>query len=107
MPPRKEARNRAPFILRTKVRWALLACLSIFTWVAFNFVTLSEYIEARNRRNHTRREVRSLEADYSRLVTQKQELETWGFAAEKALRERYKMVKPGENVLLLNDKPDE
>jgi len=100
--PRKPAPKRFSLIPHSKLRWGILASLAIVAWVAFNFVTLGEYVEARKRRNQTRGEVGTLEQNYAQLVTQKQELETWGFSAEKALRERYKMVNPGESLLLLD-----
>lgn len=89
-----------PFLL---LKWGFLAAGISALWLAVNYDRLEDYFEARARRSDARRTVQSMERQYSQLVHEKQELERWGFSAEKAIRERLKMARPGEHVIILEE----
>lgn len=82
-------------------RWLVAASVLLAAWLAFNYGTLKEFFEARHLRNENRRQVSQLEQRYFHLVQEKRELEQLGFPAEKALRERFKMIKPGEKLIII------
>lgn len=79
---------------------AFLACFA-GVWFAFNYSTLREYFEARRSRNGNKHDVQELERNFSALVKEKRQLEKWGFSAEKEIRERFKMIRPGEKIILI------
>lgn len=87
-----------PFLL---LKWGFVAAGISALWLAVNYDRLEDFFEARARRSEASRTVQSMERQYSQLVHEKHELERWGFSAEKAIRERLKMARPGENVIIL------
>lgn len=104
--PIKKYRSAEPVHLgfRLPLFWikSLAFCGILFgLWVAVNYQTLREFFQARQRRNETKLAVLDMERQYSSLEREKQALEAWGFPAEKAVRERFKMIRPGEKVILL------
>lgn len=93
-----------PFLL---LKWGFVAAAIASLWLAVNYDRLEDYFEARARRSEANRTVQSMERQYSQLVHEKHELERWGFSAEKAIRERLKMARPGEHVIILEAPPEE
>ena len=89
-----------PFLL---LKWGILGAVISALWLAVNYDRLEDYFEARARRSEASRTVQTMERQYSQLLHEKQELERWGFSAEKAIRERLKMARPGENVIILEE----
>ncbi len=70
-------------------------------WPVSNYPTLQEFYRARVLRNQNRHEVARLEAQYQSLLIEQGELEAWGFSAEKAIRERFRMALPGEKIIVI------
>lgn len=101
----KESAARGIFRPVVLIRWSVAAAALAVLWLVVNFPVLRDYFEARGRRNENKREVTQLERQLSGLEEEKRELDTWGFPAEKAVRERFKMIKPGEKVILLDETP--
>jgi hypothetical protein len=95
----------SPWLPRPLVwlKWGMLAAGVSVLWLALNYATLNEYFEARARRNEIKRTVQAMEQQYHTLQHERGELEMWGFAAEKAIRERLKMARPGEQVIIIDD----
>jgi hypothetical protein len=83
------------------LKWAFLGAAVSSLWLAFNYDRLKDYFEARVRRSDINRRVESMERQYSQLQQEKSELEKWGFSAEKVIRERFKMSRPGERVIII------
>lgn len=94
-------------------RWLSIGAVLLGIWLALNYTTLREFFEARHLRNDNRRQVSQLEQKYFQLVQEKRDLEQFGFPAEKAIRERFKMIRPGEKLMIIEtpdssaDKPAE
>lgn len=84
-------------------RWGLMGAGLAALWFAFNHETLQQYFEARVQRNENRREVGRLERQIADLEEEKRQLETFGFPAEKTIRERFKMARPGERIIILEE----
>ena len=84
-------------LLRVAVYVMAGAALMIF----FNFSTLQEYFRARERRDNYRESVAALQREYNQLLQEQAELKNNGFDKEKAIRERWLMVKPGEQILFI------
>lgn len=83
------------------LRWVFLAVGVAGLWLALNYEGLKDYFEARARRNEVRQTVETMDRQYSQLLQERHELEQWGFTAERAIRERLKMIRPGERVLMI------
>lgn len=71
-----------------------------------NYPTLQEYFQARQRRESYSESVAALKKEYSRLLREQAELKNGGFETEKTIRERLRMVKPGERILFIDPPAD-
>lgn len=89
------------------LKWIFLGVGVAGLWLALNYEGLKEYFEARARRNEVRQTVEAMDRQYSQLLQEKHELEQWGFTAERAIRERLKMIRPGERVLMIDTPANE
>lgn len=89
------------------LKWGLLASVAAGLWLAVNYERLQDYFETRARRGEAGRTVETMERQYSQLLQEKKELERWGFSAEKAIRERLKMARPGERIIMIEEPRDE
>lgn len=87
------------------IKWLAYSAILLAIWLGFNYSVLRDYFDARALRNENRRAVAELNRQVSSLLEEKAQLETWGFSAEKAIRERFKMIRPGEKVILLDPPP--
>lgn len=85
------------------VRWVVALGILAAIWIGLNYRTLSDYFVSRVHRNENKRAVLELDRQHSELMSEKQQLERWGFPAEKAIRERFKMGRPGERVILIEE----
>ena len=85
------------------VRWVVALGVLAAIWIGLNYRTLSDYFVSRVHRNENKRAVLTLDRRRSELMSEKQQLERWGFPAEKAIRERFKMGRPGERVMLIEE----
>ena len=72
-------------------------------WLALNANTVTDFLAARIQRNENKRSVIELERRFSELSDEKRALESLGFPTEKAIRERFKMIRPGERIIVLED----
>ncbi len=88
-------------------KWAFLGAAISSLWLAVNYDRLRDYFEARARRSDINRRVEAMERQYSQLQHEKSELEKWGFSAEKVIRERFKMSRPGEHVIIIEPPANE
>lgn len=70
-------------------------------WLILNYSTLQNYFAARERLQTYEREVSRLQDQQSRLIEERAQLQAGGFPAEKAIRERFHMVKPGEKIIFV------
>jgi hypothetical protein len=84
------------------LKWGLAGAAVAGLWLSLNYATLNEYFDARARRNEAKRTVHAMDQQYQQLQTERRELEMWGFTAEKAIRERLKMARPGEQVIIID-----
>ena len=75
-------------------------------WLALNANTVTDFLAARIQRNENKRSVIELERKSSELSDEKRALESWGFPTEKAIRERFKMIRPGERIIVLESPPE-
>lgn len=91
-----------PFVV---VKWTIYLVAPAALWAAHNYRTLEDYFDSRGEMRRNRAEVASLEQERDRLLAEKRKLDVGGFAAEKAVRERLMMVRPGEKVILLESEP--
>jgi hypothetical protein len=87
------------------LKWGIAGAGILALWLALNYGTLNAYFDARARRNEVKRTVQGMEEQFQELQNDQHELEMWGFAAEKAIRERLKMARPGERVIIIEPSP--
>jgi len=80
------------FSLRTAIFILLLAIV----WILYHVPELNHYLVVRDQRDAQRNKVEALEREISSLNTK---LQRGPYEDERALRERYKMVKPGERMI--------
>lgn len=83
------------------IPWALFFLLLAVAWLAVNYTTLQRYFAERERRNTYRETVVRLQQQQQQLQNEQAALQAGGFPAEKAIRERLMMVKPGEKILFI------
>lgn len=87
-----------PFAL---LRWVFYVSAAAVIWLLFDYPLLREYLDARQRRDEYKVLVRHETERRDNLKAEHDALREGGFPAEKAIRERQRMVKPGEKVLFL------
>jgi cell division protein FtsB len=83
------------------LQWTAFVVICAVVWVVLNYSTLQEYFRERDRLEHYRESVTHLQKQQNQLVEERTALLAGGFPAEKAIRERLLMVKPGEHVLFI------
>lgn len=97
------ARLLRPFAWARRIVYVvILAAL----WLALNANAVTDFLAARIQRNENKRSVIELEREFSELSDEKRALESGGFPAEKAIRERFKMIRPGERIIVLESPPE-
>ncbi len=98
-----ESAARAKFlsIFFTLIQWAAGLAVAGAVWFAVNHPSLSAYRASQSLLNRNKAEVHQMEEEFARLGDEKHQLEVGGFSTEKAIRERFKMVKPGEKVIFI------
>ncbi|MCL5270313.1 MAG: septum formation initiator family protein [bacterium] len=84
------------------VKWAVYLLVVAAIWIYFNRATLQAYFAARERYNAYRAEVAAQEKQQARLNAELKALKAGGFPAEKAIRERLFMVRPGEKIIFVD-----
>jgi cell division protein FtsB len=93
-----------PFIL---VKWLAYLAVLFALWLAFNYDTLRDYFSSQTLMRQNQAEVAALESEHKRLNEENKQLEVGGFEAEKVIRERFKMVRPGERVIFIEEPKEE
>lgn len=83
----------------------VFATFFLALWAVFNHQALKDYFTATVHRDENARAVAELERRRAELQKEKQQLESWGFPAEKAIRERFMMALPGEQVIVIEEPP--
>lgn len=87
------------------IRWLAYLSIPMAAWLSLNYATLREYFAAQGRLAMHQRELTKLEERKRELAEQKRDLEKGGFAAEKAARETWHMIQPGEHVIYIEPEP--
>lgn len=83
------------------LRWSLFLTVLVAVWVMINYNDLRAWFVVRDRRDNELHEKARLEQERDRLLKEQAQLQAGGFSAEKAVRERFKMVRPGEKIILI------
>jgi cell division protein FtsB len=83
------------------IRWGIFLAGLVFVWGVINFHKIQAYFAAHERRNNHLEAVAELKKERDRLTREQTALEAGGFPAEKAIRERFIMVRPGEKILFV------
>ena len=83
----------------------VFASFFLALWAVFNHQALKDYFTATVHRDENARAVAELERRRAELQKEKEQLESWGFPAEKAIRERFMMALPGEKVIIIEEPP--
>ena len=93
------------FRSRRLFSFASLICLCIVlaSWLFFNRNNMRELFTAYQMRNKERSEVRVLEKSIEKMDEDKKFLLKDDFENEKVIRERYRMAKPGERLIILRE----
>ena len=78
-------------------------CIALAIWLTINRNNLRELFTAYQMRNKERAEVRVLEKSTIKMEEDKQYLIKGEFENEKVIRERYRMAKPGERLIILEE----
>jgi hypothetical protein len=98
---RRPTRPTIPFRflgLRTAT-FLLLGCL---VWLLLNIGSLRQFIRAYQDRNRERDKVEEVERRVAVLSREKLSLELGLFENEKSVREAYRLVRPGERLIVLS-----
>ncbi len=89
-------------LIPTRLFWPGVVLVALLLlWGAFHYPTIHSLLKAREQRDRYRESVAELEREKATLLTERPSLQAGGFASEKAVRERFLMVKPGEHILLV------
>jgi len=100
--------GREAFSLRFRwLKTASLILLGLVIWLAFNIQSLRRFLHAYHMRNLQRANVEALREKVAQLRAQKESLEKGSFENEKAVREAYRLVRPGEKLILLAPETEE
>jgi len=78
-------------------------CIALAIWLTINRNNLRELFTAYQMRNKERAEVRVLEKSTLKMEEDKQYLLKGEFENEKVIRERYRMARPGERLIILRE----
>ena len=107
--PRRNAARKAltpKALLQLLALPALLLVVLLAAWFVFNIPLINQYRLARMERDKEFQKVRQIETEGGRLTEQERQFKR-GLADERAIRGRYKMVKPGERLIVIEDKATE
>lgn len=96
--------HASPFSI---LKWTIYFSVPAILWAGVNFKTLREYFDASATLDQNLVEVAKLQSEYDDLQREREMLDLGGFPAEKAIRERFKMVLPGEGVIFFKPESDD
>jgi len=74
----------------------------LLLWLALNVDHLRSFIQAYQERNYRRDSVEALRKQIADLNKQKDSLELGTFENEKSVREAFRLVRPGEKLILVS-----
>jgi len=83
------------------LRTATVVLIGILLLLVFNIGSLQRLITAYRERNTKRDSVEAAKLRLSELERQKRSLELGMFEREKSVREAYRLVRPGEKLILI------
>ena len=92
---------------RGLLAWLVLIVVVLMAWCFINRDTIMSYSHHRLQRDEVREEVDGLKAGIERLDEERDVLNKGGFEVERAARERFRLSKPGEQVLYLDPPPQD
>lgn len=81
-------------------------CIALAVWLVINRNNLRELFTAYQMRNREKAEVQVLEKSIKKMDEDKQYLLKTDFENEKVIRERYRMAKPGERLIILKEEQE-
>jgi cell division protein FtsB len=87
------------------VRWLAVVAGCLMLWIVINYQPLREYFSMRDNLETYRETNGKLERTRSDLTKENEALQAGGFPAEKAIRERLLMIKPGEKIYTIQTAP--
>lgn len=89
------------------VRWFAVVAACLLLWIVINYEPLREYFTMRDKLGSYTQTNDQLERERNDLAKEHDALQAGGFPAEKAIREKLLMVKPGEKVYVIesDDQP--
>ncbi|MCE5228280.1 septum formation initiator family protein [bacterium] len=87
------------------VRWLAVVAGCLLLWIVINYEPLREYFAMRDNVEANRETNARLERQRNDLMKENEALQAGGFPAEKAIRERLLMIKPGEKVYMIQTTP--
>jgi cell division protein FtsB len=94
----------SPFARRFPgLRTATLALCGVLVWLVLNVGSLRQFIAAYRQRNIQHDEAEMMKDQVKELERQKQSLELEMFENEKSVREAYRLVRPGERLILIKE----
>lgn len=85
------------------VRWVAVVAACLLLFILINNQPLREYFSMRDNLETYRQTNAQLERERNELLKENEALQAGGFPAEKAIRERQLMIKPGEKVFFIED----
>jgi cell division protein FtsB len=88
------------------VKWTVYLMIPAVLWVILHIPTLHEYIQVRERLHNYRAEVSRLQLNQEQLQREQAALKAGGFPAEKAVRERFRLIKPGDHIIFIETDTD-
>jgi hypothetical protein len=97
---RKPTESRFTFRFRG-LRAATFILAGCLLWLLVNIGSLRRFLEAYHVRNRERDRVEEINRQVAQLRREKMSLELGMFENEKSVRETYRLVHPGERLILL------
>lgn len=101
----KRVRQRRPSILFRIVKIVVVTTVVVVAWVAMNLPVLGEYVAGRQKRDKVRAQVAKLQEEIELRKIEKEQLLDRGFGDEAVARERFQLIKPGEKIVFLEERP--
>ena len=85
------------------LRWTALLVGCTAAWLYLNINTLQEYMVESSRLEDYRSKVEDLQHNQAQLIQMCKDLENCDYQTEKTIRERLLMVKPGEQIIFIEE----
>jgi cell division protein FtsB len=101
MPRGRTSKRRFTSIRLPGLRTIILIVCVLAAWVALNLRNLNRLYDSYQARNAQREELVNLRREVEELKTLEASLKKDSFESEKSVRESYRLVRPGEQLILL------